>query len=97
MRLFFFVRENYMQYYENNYFKEEFNMKDNTIIKVAAIGFVGLVVVTTIIGASIKTVAILAERCSSLISKRKIKKGMKEGTIIELDGQYYTVEDVEEA
>ena len=67
-------------------------MKDNKIIKVAAISFIGLVAVPAVIGATIKLGCIVANGINHLAYKMKIKKGLKEGSIIEIDGQYYEVE-----
>ena len=67
-------------------------MEDNKIIKVAAISFIGLVAVPAVIGATIKLGCIVANGINHLAYKMKIKKGLKEGSIIEIDGQYYEVE-----
>ena len=67
-------------------------MDDKTIIKVAAIGFVGLVVVPAVIGAGVNLVVLTANGISNLLHKHKIKKGLKDGSIIEIDGHYYEVE-----
>ena len=70
-------------------------MEDNKINKVAAIGFIGLVVVPAVIGATIRLGCIVADGINHLVYKMKIKKGLKEGSIIEIDGQYYEVEKTE--
>jgi hypothetical protein len=66
------------------------------IVKVAAIGFVGLVLVPVSIDIGCRLIAATARR---LAYNRKIRKGLKDGSIIEIDGKYYEVEisDVEEA
>lgn len=74
-------------------------MDDNKIIKVAACGFVGLVVVPAVLGAGLRLVAGACNLVEKAKFKKKIKNGLKDGSIIEIDGQYYEVEvqDVEEA
>ena len=66
-------------------------MEDNKIIKVAAIGFIGLVIVPTVVGFGINLIGHAANGISHLAYKRKIKKGLKNGSVIEIDGQYYEV------
>lgn len=72
---------------------------ENKIIKVAAMGFIGLVVVPTVIRAGINLVALTANAISKTHYNHKIKHGLKKGTIVEIDGQYYevAVTDAEEA
>lgn len=67
-------------------------MEDNKIIKVVAISFIGLVAVPAVIGATIRLGCIVAYGINHLAYKMKIKKGLKERNIIEIDGQYYEVE-----
>lgn len=67
-------------------------MEDNKIIKVAAIGFIGLVAVPAAIGATVKLGCMAVNGINHLAYKMKIKKGLKEGSIIEVNGQYYEVE-----
>ena len=82
-----------MRFMKETYFKGDFIMKDNKIIKVAAISFIGLVAVPAVIGATIGLGCVVADRIiNHLAYKMKIKKGLKEGSIIEIDGQYYEVE-----
>ena len=78
-------------------------MEDKTIIKVAAIGFIGLVLVPVAVSAGIKLVAWSATGIANVVEKvkfnKKIKEGLKDGSIVEIDGKYYEVKDenVEEA
>ena len=78
-------------------------MNENKIIKVAAVGFIGLVVAPVVINAGIKLSVYSATCISNLVEKikhdKKIREGLKDGSIVEIDGQYYEVkkEDVEEA
>ena len=72
-------------------------MNGDKIVKIAAIGFVGLVVVPTVIGigANLLTGGVIA--IEKLVNKAKwnkmIKKGLKEGSIVKGDdGKYYRVE-----
>lgn len=74
-------------------------MEDNKLMKVAAAGFIGLVVFPAVVGAGCKLIGCVANGVNSLAFKRKIKKGLKEGSIVEIDGNYYEVDmdAVEEA
>lgn len=64
---------------------------ENKLVKIAAAGFIGLVVVPTLIGGGLKLIAIGASGIEHLINLRKIKKGLKDGSVIEVDGKYYEV------
>lgn len=64
---------------------------ENKLVKIAAAGFVGLVVVPTLIGGGLKLIAIGASGIEYLINLRKIKKGLKDGSVIKVDGKYYEV------
>lgn len=76
-------------------------MDENKIVKIAAAGFIGLVLIPTVIGVGMKGIAYAAVAIDNLQAKirfnRKIKKGLKDGSIIEIDGQYYEVQVTEEA
>lgn len=67
-------------------------MEDNKIIKLAAIGFIGLFVIPMSIRSITKTIVYAANGINNLVYKRKIKKDKKDGSMIEIDGQYYKVE-----
>ena len=75
-------------------------MKKNDIIKIAAIGFIGVVLVPIVIGAGINLINLTVVGTTNVVNKvrhsKKIKKGLKDGSIVEIDGQYYEV-NVEEA
>ena len=72
-------------------FEEEFIMDDNKIIKIAAYGFVGLVVAPIIFNGVIAGLSLIGEGINSISYNRKIKKGLKDGSIVEINGQYYEV------
>ena len=76
-------------------------MDDSKIIKVAAASFVGLIVVPMvtkgIIVGGAYLVNALGEMQATIRYKRRIKKGLKDGSVVEIDGQYYEVQTVEEA
>lgn len=77
-------------------------MNDEKIIKLAAVGFLGLVVAPMVIGGAITVIGAAATGIGNLVNtikfNKKIKKGLKEGSITEIDGKYYEVEQtVEEA
>lgn len=66
-------------------------MKNDNLLKVAA-GIVLVPIALGIVGSAISGVILggvsLVERIQY---KRKIKKGLKDGSIVEIDGQYYEV------
>lgn len=64
-------------------------MDDKLITKIAAYGFVGLVVAPAAIGLGARLIGAAANGISKLAWKHKIKKGLKDGSIVEIDGQYY--------
>lgn len=68
---------------------------DSKIVKAAAFIIVGSVVVPIVAGGVVAVINGVAK----IIHNRKIKKGLKDGSIVEIDGQYYEmkVEDAKEA
>ena len=64
-------------------------------------GFVGLVVLPIVIGTAInltcRAITGVANGVSTMQYERKIEKGLKKGNLIEIDGRYYTVANVEGA
>ena len=72
-------------------------MKDNTMLKIIVIGFGVFVALPMAVGGALKLTAVAIDGISKVAYKAKIKKGLKDGSIIEVDGQYYevNVEDVE--
>ena len=66
-------------------------MDDNKIIKIAATGFVIFVVAPVVIGAAATIVGGVANGVSKVMYNHKIKKGLKDGSIVEIDGNYYEV------
>ena len=74
---------------------------EDKIVKVAAIGFVGLVVAPIVIGGVINLAGAIYVTTANTVNRakynKKIKKGIKEGTIVKIDGQYYEVQVGEEA
>lgn len=66
-------------------------MDDNKIIKIAAYGFVGLVVAPIVINGVIAGINLGIAGINKISYDRKIKKGLKDGSIVEIDGQYYEV------
>lgn len=89
-----------MGYYEKLIMKGVIYMKDDKIVKVAAAGFVGLVVVPIVWNTTASLVGFAAAGVGNFINKKKydreIKKGLKDGSIVEIDGEYYNI-IVEEA
>ena len=76
-------------------------MEDSKIIKTAAAGFVGLVVIPAVVKGVIVGGAYAVDALDTLQAtiryKRRIKKGLKDGSVVEIDGQYYEVQTTEEA
>lgn len=72
-------------------FEEEFIMDDNKIVKIAAYGFVALVVAPIVINGGIAVINLGIAGINKIAYDRKIKKGLKDGSIVEIDGQYYEV------
>ena len=66
-------------------------MDDNKIVKLAAYGFVGLVVAPIVINGGISVINLTSTGINTLLYNRKIKKGLKDGSIVEVNGQYYEV------
>lgn len=64
-------------------------MDDKLITKIATYGFVGLVVTPVVIGGGLRLIGAAANGVSKLAWRHKIKKGLKNGSIVEIDGQYY--------
>lgn len=70
-------------------------MSDNKIIKIATSVLIGLVVVPRVIGVTVNTVGLLVVGVSNINNnikyKKKIKNGLKDGSIVEIDGKFYEV------
>jgi hypothetical protein len=71
-------------------------MDDNKIIKIAAYGFVGMIVAPIIVSVTFGTIGLVARGIDKIKYNNKIKKGLKDGSIVEIDGKYYKVK-VDEA
>ena len=67
-------------------------MDDNKIVKLAAYGFVGLVVAPIVINGVITIINLTGIGINNILYNRKIKKGLKDGSIVEVNGEYYEVE-----
>jgi hypothetical protein len=76
-------------------------MDDERIIKFAAKGFILLVVAPIAIGATEQFIGLVGTGIYNGIEKvkfnKKIKKGLKDGSIVKIDGNYYEVLPAEEA
>ena len=64
-------------------------MDDKLVTKIAKYGFVGLVVAPAVVGVGLRLMGTAANGISKLAWKHKIKKGLKNGSIVEIDGEYY--------
>ena len=64
---------------------------NDKIVKIAAYGFVGLVVAPIVINGGISVINLTSTGINTLLYNRKIKKGLKDGSIVEVNGQYYEV------
>jgi hypothetical protein len=71
-------------------------MKDDELVKLAAVVVIGVVVVPILLGYTLNLVDCVYCGVTNKINKmkfnKKMKKGLEDGSIIEVDGQYYTVE-----
>ncbi|MDR1073566.1 MAG: hypothetical protein LBL45_07820 [Treponema sp.] len=68
-------------------------MNNNNLVRAAAI----VILVPVAVGAVIGTINLgltVSQAIMNANYRRKIKKGLKEGTIAEIDGQYYKVEQL---
>jgi len=77
-------------------------MKDKDIVDLAVMGFVVLVVVPAVVGIAFSAIGHVAVGVGNVINEvkfnKKIKQGLKDGSIIEIDGKFYEVaENIEEA
>jgi len=70
-------------------------MKDNSIVENAVLIALGFVVIPIIIGSTITLVGYTAAGIANGINKfkfnRQMKKGLKDGSIVEINGEYYNV------
>jgi hypothetical protein len=73
---------------------------DNKIIKLAAAGFIGLVMVPIVIrvttGLANSAVCGISNAVERRRYNKRIKKGLKDGSIVKIDGVYYEVCEMEE-
>jgi hypothetical protein len=67
-------------------------MEDNRIIKVAAILIVASVVTPVIIAGATCIASTVNLEIKKLKFNRKMKQGIKDGSIIKIDGKFYEVE-----
>ena len=74
-------------------------MENDKIVKLAATIIVGSVLVPIVWNVGVLTVGGIAKIVTKANFNRKMKKGIKEGSIVEIDGQFYEikVEDAERA
>ena len=70
-------------------------MEDNKVVKVAAYVIIGTIVAPIVINAAVLVANGIYCGIGNGINKikfnRKIKKGLEDGSIIELDGEFYEV------
>ena len=72
-------------------------MNDNKIVKIAAVGFLGLVVFPKVWDTTISLAELAGAGARNFVNKKKynreLKKGLKDGSIMEIDysGKYYKV------
>ena len=78
-------------------------MKDEKIITLVAVTIIGVILVPIVIGTIGNLIGVIYTGVGNAIIKsrfnKEIKKGLKDGSIVEIDGQFYEVkqETVEEA
>lgn len=72
-------------------------MENNKVVKIAAWIIIGSVVAPVVIGGVTHLVSAAINGVNKARFNKKMKDGVKEGKIIEIDGEYYTVGVEEEA
>lgn len=76
-------------------------MKDNKVVELAALIFIGVFVLPVVIGGAITIINVTYAGIANTVNKvkfnKKMKKGLEEGRLVKIDGNYYEVGDVEEA
>jgi len=74
-------------------------MKNDKLLTVAVITVVGVILVPIVINTSINLINVVACGVGNAINKAKfnkqIKQGLKDGSIVEINGEYYKVEKEE--
>jgi hypothetical protein len=86
----------------NTYFKEVIIMDNNKVRNIAAASIVGVILIPIVVNTGIRVIDATTSFVYYLGNKRaynkRIRKGLKDGSISVIDGEYYEiVEDVEEA
>ena len=66
-------------------------MDDNKIEKIVAYGFIGLVLVPAVLTGALAGITLVYNGVNKISYDRKIKKGLEDGSIVEIDGKYYEV------
>jgi len=78
-------------------------MSDDKIVKIAAVTIVAVIAIPILVKTAVivgsATYCGITNAINTAKYKKKIKKGLKDGSIVERDGQYFEVEvtDIEEA
>lgn len=72
-------------------------MENSKVVKIAAWIIIGSIVVPAIIGTAATVINATVNGVNKARFKKKMKDGIKEGKIIEINGEYYNVGVEEEA
>ena len=67
-------------------------MYENKLIKIAAAGFIGMVVLPGLIKLTTDAGICVYNCIQKHKHNKKIKEGLKNGSIVEINGEYYEVE-----
>ena len=71
-------------------------MDNDKIVRIAAVGFIGLVVVPAVVGITCNLIyntgVVICNAVNKSKYNKKIKKGLEDGSIVEIDGTFYEVE-----
>ena len=67
------------------------NSNNDKVVTFAADLIIYSVVAPIAIGGIVTIVKLTAKGISTMLYKKKIKKGLKDGSIVEIDGEYYEV------
>ena len=74
-------------------------MNEDKIVRIAGAIFLGFVVVPAVVGTAInlgtKATVGIYNGIQKVKFNKKIKKGLEDGSIVEIDGKYYEVEVTE--
>ena len=63
--------------------------KKNVIVKMGTYGIIGLAIAPVAIRLTKKVTGYATVKLTELVQNRRIKEGLEDGTIVEIDGEYF--------